>query len=194
MRVLTFQIAAMLSLLSASSDVSGRPADRSVSDSLAGELMRRQTSADAAAHLTADDTIQDLLNHPAFAGCDCFATGAVGTAAVVEAWAILPRSDPFSIGRVPRRQTCSRSPPSLSLSRLENASPPPQDVVAEEAIRTIVAGQVIAWNAGDAKGYASDVASDVSFTNLFGMVMYGREAFERRHAGILATFYKGTTK
>ena len=24
--------------------------------------------------------------------------------------------------------------------------------------------------------------------------MYGREAFERRHAGILATFYKGTIK
>lgn len=82
----------------------------------------------------------------------------------------------------------------VALTLGQNGSPPTQDVVAEEAIRTIVAGQVTAWNAGDAKGYASDVASDVSFTNLFGMVMYGREAFERRHAEILATFYKGTIK
>ena len=38
------------------------------------------------------------------------------------------------------------------------------------------------------------LAEEVSFTNLFGMVMYGREAFEQRHAEILATFYRGTTK
>jgi uncharacterized protein (TIGR02246 family) len=53
---------------------------------------------------------------------------------------------------------------------------------------------VAAWNAGDAQGYARHVAPDVSFTNLFGMVMYGRPAFEKRHGDILTTFYKGTTK
>ena len=57
-----------------------------------------------------------------------------------------------------------------------------------------MAAQVTAWNAGDGKGYASDVGPDVSFTNLFGMVMYGRNAFEQRHTEILATFYKGTIK
>ena len=82
----------------------------------------------------------------------------------------------------------------LVLTLGQNGSPPAQDLVAERAIRTIVAGQVSAWNAGDAKGYSSDVAPDVSFTNLFGMVMYGHDAFERRHAEILATFYKGTVK
>ena len=76
----------------------------------------------------------------------------------------------------------------------QTASPSTKDVVAERAIRRIVAAQVSAWNAGDANGYASSVAQDVSFTNLFGMVMSGRAAFERRHAEIFATFYKGTFK
>jgi uncharacterized protein (TIGR02246 family) len=68
------------------------------------------------------------------------------------------------------------------------------DAEAETAIRRIVAEQVVAWNAGDGKGYATHLAPDVSFTNLFGMVMYGAPAFETRHSEILATFYKGTTK
>jgi uncharacterized protein (TIGR02246 family) len=74
------------------------------------------------------------------------------------------------------------------------ASSPAQDLVSGKEIQGIVAEQAAAWNAGDAKGYASHVAPDVSFTNLFGMVMYGHDAFEGRHAEILATFYKGTTK
>ena len=68
------------------------------------------------------------------------------------------------------------------------------DADGEAAIRRIVAEQAKAWNAGDGAGYAKDVAPDVSFTNLFGMVMYGKPAFEKRHSEILATFYKGTTK
>ena len=64
----------------------------------------------------------------------------------------------------------------------------------ETAIRTIVADQAAAWTAGDIKRYTRGVAPDVAFTNLFGMVMYGAAAFEKRHAEILATFYKGTTK
>lgn len=69
-----------------------------------------------------------------------------------------------------------------------------QEAVSEAAIRAIVADQAAAWNAGDGQGYAKHVAADASFTNLFGMVMYGAPAFAARHVEILATFYKGTTK
>ena len=71
---------------------------------------------------------------------------------------------------------------------------PAQEAGPEAAIRVIVADQAAAWEAGDAARYASRVSADVSFTNLFGMVMYGAPAFKARHAEILATFYKGTTK
>ncbi len=69
-----------------------------------------------------------------------------------------------------------------------------QDPQAEAAIRTIIAAQAAAWDAGDGTAYAKDLAADASFTNLFGMVMYGAPAFAERHRQILATFYKGTTK
>ena len=74
------------------------------------------------------------------------------------------------------------------------APSPAADAEAEAAIRAIVAEQAAAWNAGDGAKYASHVSSEVSFTNLFGMVMYGASAFTTRHIEILATFYKGTTK
>lgn len=64
----------------------------------------------------------------------------------------------------------------------------------EALVRAIVAAQVVAWNAGDGSAYAKDIAPEASFTNLFGMVMYGAPAFAERHRQILATFYKGTTK
>src|SRR5262245_63976587 len=51
----------------------------------------------------------------------------------------------------------------------------------EAAIRRIVADQVVAWNAGDGRKYAERLAPDAAFTNLFGMVMYGAPAFEKRH-------------
>lgn len=69
-----------------------------------------------------------------------------------------------------------------------------QDTASEAAIRAIVADQAAAWGAGDGARYAKHVSPDVSFTNLFGMVMYGAPAFTSRHGEILATFYKGTTK
>lgn len=69
-----------------------------------------------------------------------------------------------------------------------------QDATAEAAIRAIIAEQVVAWNAGDGTRYASHLAPEVSFTNLFGMVMYGAPAFASRHNEILSSFYKGTTK
>jgi uncharacterized protein (TIGR02246 family) len=52
----------------------------------------------------------------------------------------------------------------------------------------------ITGNAGDGVAYAKYIAPDVSFTNLFGMVMYGAAPFANRHSAILTTFYKGTTK
>jgi uncharacterized protein (TIGR02246 family) len=69
-----------------------------------------------------------------------------------------------------------------------------QDQAAEAPIRAIVEAQVKAWDAGDGAAYAAAVSPDVSFTNLFGMVMYGAAPFAERHKQILATFYKGTTK
>jgi len=75
-----------------------------------------------------------------------------------------------------------------------SARPPAQSGSAEARIRNIVAAQAVAWNAGNGAAYAKDVGADVSFTNLFGMVMYGAPAFAQRHSQILASFYKGTTK
>jgi uncharacterized protein (TIGR02246 family) len=68
------------------------------------------------------------------------------------------------------------------------------DPAAEAAIRAIIAEQALAWNAGDGLRYADHLTPDASFTNLFGMVMYGAAAFAKRHSEILSTFYKGTTK
>ena len=62
---------------------------------------------------------------------------------------------------------------------------PAQDAAAEAQIRTIVAEQAAAWDAGDGVAYARDIAPDVSFTNLFGMVMYGAAAFAE-HALLVA--------
>lgn len=64
----------------------------------------------------------------------------------------------------------------------------------DAAIRAIVAAQATAWNAGDGAAYARHVAPEASFTNIFGMVLYGAPAFEKRHTEILATFFKGTIK
>ena len=86
---------------------------------------------------------------------------------------------------------------SLLLAALAFASltsAPPSQPISEAAIRKIVADQEVAWNAGDGNGYSKDVSPDISFTNIFGMVLYGRSAFETRHREILSTFYRGTTK
>lgn len=64
----------------------------------------------------------------------------------------------------------------------------------EVAIRKIIDEDVAAWNAGDGTAYAAHFAEEGSFTNLFGMVMYGRADFAKRHAHILGSFYLHTTK
>jgi len=82
----------------------------------------------------------------------------------------------------------------LSIVALLPLAASAQDTAAETAIRAIIAEQAVAWNAGDGARYASRLAPEASFTNLFGMVMYGAPAFVKRHQEILSTFYKGTTK
>ena len=82
----------------------------------------------------------------------------------------------------------------LSIVALLPVAASAQDTAAETAIRAIIAEQAVAWNAGDGARYASRLAPEASFTNLFGMVMYGAPAFVKRHQEILSTFYKGTTK
>jgi len=69
-----------------------------------------------------------------------------------------------------------------------------EDASSEAAIRAIVDEQVTAWNAGDGAGYSRHISPDVSFTNIFGTVMYGASAFSERQTQILGTFFKGTTK
>lgn len=69
-----------------------------------------------------------------------------------------------------------------------------QTPAAEVQIRALVAAQEKAWNAGDGDAYSKDVSSDVAFTNIFGMVMYGGADFRARQRQVLATFFKGTTK
>lgn len=62
----------------------------------------------------------------------------------------------------------------------------------EASIRSIIASQVVAWNAGDAKAFSASFAEDGSFTNIRGTVAYGRRAFENRHAEIFQTIFKGS--
>lgn len=72
--------------------------------------------------------------------------------------------------------------------------PPSTTPSADEArIRALIADQVTAWNAGDAKAFAASFAEDGSFTNIRGTLVYGRRAFEDRHAEIFRTIFKGST-
>mgnify|MGYP001061620716 FL=1 len=66
------------------------------------------------------------------------------------------------------------------------------DQSAESHIRAILASEEQAWNAGDAAAYAVHFLDDGSFTNILGDVNYGRAIFERRHAEIFASIFKGS--
>lgn len=59
-------------------------------------------------------------------------------------------------------------------------------------IEAVIAAQVDAWNRGDAAGFSAAVSADCVFTNIFGQVFVGPEAFEAQHARIFATIYKGS--
>jgi uncharacterized protein (TIGR02246 family) len=60
------------------------------------------------------------------------------------------------------------------------------------AIRRIISAEEIAWNAGDADSYAAQFHAEGSFTNIFGDLHIGQEAFRARHAALFGTFAKGS--
>jgi len=64
----------------------------------------------------------------------------------------------------------------------------------ELAIRKIISEEVAAWNSGDAAAYAQHFAPKGTFTNIYGMVFEGHDAFEQRHAETFATFFKGSVR
>jgi uncharacterized protein (TIGR02246 family) len=66
----------------------------------------------------------------------------------------------------------------------------PEDTTAIEAL---VAAEVDAWNRHDAKAFSARFAPDGSFANIVGMVLYGREGFEKQHADIFTSIYKDST-
>lgn len=64
----------------------------------------------------------------------------------------------------------------------------------ESAIRRIISEEVAAWNSGDAAAYSRHFAPKGTFTNIYGMVFEGHDAFEKRHAESFATFFKGSVR
>ncbi len=92
----------------------------------------------------------------------------------------------IGLGLVPRPSTVAAQVPS-------GEGPHAATSESDEArIRAIIAEQVAAWNAGDAKAFSASFAKDGSFTNIRGTVFYGHRAFEDRHMEIFRTFFKGS--
>jgi len=60
------------------------------------------------------------------------------------------------------------------------------------AIAELVQQQCDAWNAGDAKRFASGFQADGCFVNILGALTYGLEPFEAQHAKIFSTVYDGS--
>ena len=70
---------------------------------------------------------------------------------------------------------------------------PPRDLSHDTAaIEAFVAGLSDSWNRGDARAFSARFAADGSFTNVLGIVAYGRKIFELRHTEIFSTIYKGS--
>lgn len=63
----------------------------------------------------------------------------------------------------------------------------------EAAILKIVSDGSEAWNRGDATAYSQHFQEEGGFTNVLGVVFYGRKAFEQRHSEIFSTIFKGST-
>ena len=63
----------------------------------------------------------------------------------------------------------------------------------EIAIQKIITDETDAWNRGDARAYSQHFQEEGGFTNVLGMVYYGRKDFEQRHAEIFSTIFKGST-
>ena len=63
----------------------------------------------------------------------------------------------------------------------------------QAAIESIVASLDTAWAKGDANAFAVHFAADGGFTNVLGMVYFGRAAFRTRHNTIFKTVFKEST-
>lgn len=63
---------------------------------------------------------------------------------------------------------------------------------AERAVRRIVAGQVRAWNRGDAAGYGAACLPEVGFTNIAGMRWGTRAGHVARHAAMFRGPFAGS--
>lgn len=50
-----------------------------------------------------------------------------------------------------------------------------------------------AWNCGDAAAFGARYRADGTFTNVNGTYHFGRDAFNRRHAEVFGSVFKGTT-
>ncbi len=76
---------------------------------------------------------------------------------------------------------------------MPDAQSPPRDLSHDAgAIEAFVTSLTDAWNRGDAKAFSARFAADGGFTNVLGMVDYGRPIFEQRHTEIFSTIYKGS--
>ncbi|GAB4505750.1 MAG: hypothetical protein Fur0043_27480 [Anaerolineales bacterium] len=63
---------------------------------------------------------------------------------------------------------------------------------AQDEALEIIRRQQDAWNRGDAAGYAADCDENLSFTNIVGEMVFGRQAFEAKHAFIFSHIFKGS--
>ena len=72
---------------------------------------------------------------------------------------------------------------------MTTSSTPSSDV---QAIEARIASADEAWTRGDAAAFSRWVQPDCVFTNIFGMVFVGHDAFEAQHGRIFATIYKDT--
>jgi uncharacterized protein (TIGR02246 family) len=69
----------------------------------------------------------------------------------------------------------------------------PQAEPNESAIRTIVQGEVAAWNAGDAVAYSRHFARDGVFVNIRGEYRTGAQAFTKQHEFLFSGLFHGST-
>ncbi|MEI9888030.1 MAG: SgcJ/EcaC family oxidoreductase [Rhizomicrobium sp.] len=69
----------------------------------------------------------------------------------------------------------------------------PTETSDRAAVEALIRAEDDAWGRGDAAAFSKAVQADAVFTNIFGQVFVGHDAFEAQHAVIFATIYKGTT-
>ena len=62
----------------------------------------------------------------------------------------------------------------------------------ESEIQKLIDELTDAWKRGDAKAYGARVMPEVTFTNVNGEFYVGREEFDRRHAAVFGSVFRGT--